>query len=195
MTWKTKTKQFSSGAASQYQILAGDTPLTVRQVFEGWQTDSSFRSFYNDLLANSPYPAFYWEHPPLTIQKLEEDYEFVLVNSPALSLIQSDPRTFAEKFEKEQLVVRFPNLRADAELVVPTPQREDVSSYAHLARFVRKGRNEQQQFFWELVGGTALELINQEACWLSTSGLGVHWLHVRFDARPKYYTHRPYVKY
>jgi len=28
--------------------------------------------------------------------------------------------------------------------------------------------------------------------WLSTSGLGVGWLHVRLDSRPKYYTYEPY---
>lgn len=28
--------------------------------------------------------------------------------------------------------------------------------------------------------------------WVSTSGLGVPWLHVRLDDAPKYYTHRPF---
>lgn len=28
--------------------------------------------------------------------------------------------------------------------------------------------------------------------WISTSGLGVPWLHVRIDDRPKYYQHAPY---
>ncbi|NET34225.1 MAG: hypothetical protein F6K19_19745 [Cyanothece sp. SIO1E1] len=147
MNWQTKIKQISSGAASKYQILANDIPLTFRQVFEGWQTESSFGSFYNDLLAASPFPAFYWEHPPLTLQELEEDYEFVLVNSSALSLIHSDPVPFAEKFEEGRVAVRFSNLRADAELVAPTPQGEDLGAYAHLAQFVRKGKKEQQQFF------------------------------------------------
>ena len=30
--------------------------------------------------------------------------------------------------------------------------------------------------------------------WLSTAGLGVGWLHVRLDDRPKYYRHAPYVR-
>jgi len=29
--------------------------------------------------------------------------------------------------------------------------------------------------------------------WLSTAGLGVSWLHVRLDTRPKYYRHRVYA--
>ena len=33
---------------------------------------------------------------------------------------------------------------------------------------------------------------SQRPLWLSTNGLGVAWLHARIDARPKYYSHRPY---
>ena len=29
--------------------------------------------------------------------------------------------------------------------------------------------------------------------WLSTSGLAVHYLHVRIDKRPKYYNHQEYL--
>ncbi|MGB1216866.1 MAG: DUF6940 family protein [Saprospiraceae bacterium] len=28
--------------------------------------------------------------------------------------------------------------------------------------------------------------------WLSTAGLGVYWLHIRMDNRPKYYKHKAY---
>ncbi len=195
MNWETKIKQFSSGTVSQYQILLGDTPLKFREVFELWRASVSFRSFYNKILTTSTFPAFYWEHPPMTSAELNNDYEFVLVNSSALALIHSDPVPFEAKFREGHAAVRFPNLRADAELITPTPQGDDLSGYAHLARFVREGEGEQQQVFWQLVGATAEELIGQEACWLSTSGLGVHWLHVRFDKRPKYYTHRPYLTY
>jgi len=34
--------------------------------------------------------------------------------------------------------------------------------------------------------------INAKRVWLSTAGMGVSWLHVRLDDRPKYYGHRPY---
>ena len=29
--------------------------------------------------------------------------------------------------------------------------------------------------------------------WLSTSGLGISYLHVRIDKRPKYYSHQEYL--
>lgn len=38
---------------------------------------------------------------------------------------------------------------------------------------------------------TTPELIQDQACWLSTLDLGVHGLYVRFDALPTYYTHQP----
>ena len=194
MTWTTRIKQISPGTASQYQILNEGKPLNFREVIALWRTNASFNTFYNDILATSPFPAFYWEHPALTDTNLGTDYEFVLVNSSALAMIHSDPKPFQEKFVLGQEAVRFPNLRADAELVSPTPKGNDLSLYAHLGRFVRSGEPKQQQAFWQLVGVTATELIGRQACWLSTSGLGVHWLHVRFDKRPKYYTHRPYVR-
>jgi hypothetical protein len=28
--------------------------------------------------------------------------------------------------------------------------------------------------------------------WVSTAGMGVSWLHVRLDNRPKYYGYKPY---
>jgi hypothetical protein len=34
--------------------------------------------------------------------------------------------------------------------------------------------------------------LDDRPLWVSTSGLGVSWLHLRFDRRPKYYTHAPY---
>jgi hypothetical protein len=30
--------------------------------------------------------------------------------------------------------------------------------------------------------------------WISTSGLGVPWVHVRLDSYPKYYQYRPYAQ-
>jgi len=194
MNWKTKINILAPGALSHYQIWQEERKLTFREVFTLWREDNPFRLFYNQLIADSPFSAFYWEHPCLTQDLLGEDYEFVLVNSSALALIHNDPTPFKEKFVKDQLAIRFANLRADAELVAPTPQGKKLEAFTHLANFVRQAETDQQAAFWELVGTTAVELISEEARWLSTSGLGVHWLHVRFDSRPKYYTHRPYAK-
>lgn len=193
MNWTAEIITLTPDSVIQYQILQGNTPLTFHEVFRLWERDASFRSFYNELLAISSFPAYYWEHPALTKNHLQREYTFVLVNSSALALILPDAAPFSEQFEQGTKTVRFSNLRADAELVAPSPQGKDLSAFTHLANFVRRANPDQQQAFWQLIGKAAQELIQEQACWLSTSGLGVHWLHVRFDTRPKYYTHRPFA--
>ena len=42
---------------------------------------------------------------------------------------------------------------------------------------------------------SADEVGNDVPVWTSTSGLGVYWLHVRLDSRPKYYQHQPFKKW
>lgn len=42
------------------------------------------------------------------------------------------------------------------------------------------------------VGQCLLERVGDDPSWLSSSGLGVAWLHLRLDSRPKYYNHKPY---
>ena len=37
-----------------------------------------------------------------------------------------------------------------------------------------------------------IPLIGDEVKWLSTAGMGVYWLHVRVDSRPKYYRYQGY---
>jgi len=38
----------------------------------------------------------------------------------------------------------------------------------------------------------ALARLSDRPLWISTAGMGVYWLHVRLDSRPKYYRHAPY---
>ena len=97
---------------------------------------------------------------------------------------------FAKYFTAEP-VVDFPNLGGDAHLVVPCPQDEG-DAFAHLAVFSRTAPVAQQHRFWQRVGLAVENMVGERPLWLSTSGLGVYWLHVRLDARPKYYTFRPY---
>jgi hypothetical protein len=92
-------------------------------------------------------------------------------------------------------VVSFPNLGGDARLVVPTPQPgTPAPTYAHLARFCRQAPVAQLAALWRAVGTEVLAWWagTTAPLWLSTSGLGVGWLHVRLDSRPKYYSYQPF---
>ena len=81
-------------------------------------------------------------------------------------------------------------------MVVPCPPQDEktagVDHFAHLASFVRRASDEQVDAFWQLVGQTMSPHVGEKPVWLSTAGMGVAWLHVRLDQRPKYYAHRPY---
>ena len=60
------------------------------------------------------------------------------------------------------------------------------------AAFLRDGPPEQIDQFWKLVGMRMQQAVSNEPVWLSTAGLGVSWLHLRIDSRPKYYRYVPY---
>lgn len=155
------------------------------------QVSNEFVLTFNQTLVDSTFGAFFWEVKPVDEHKLDDTFEFVLVNSSALLGIAQDEATFGKYFDKAEMVVSFPNIRGDAELVVPTPFSKHTE-YAHLAKFIRSADEEQILAFWKLVASTYKIKIGRNTKWLSTSGLGVYWLHVRVDSRPKYYQHYEY---
>lgn len=165
--------------------------LSFQEVLHKWQEDKFFINAYNQILAQSSFPAFFWEHPPMTKNSLEAPYEFVLVKSSSLERVTPEPHTFATYFKNNQSVVSFPNLRGDATLVVPSPQGHE-KQYSHLANFVRQAPDNQVNDFWKKVGKIYQKQLGANKKWLSTAGLGVYWLHVRIDSRPKYYRYKPY---
>lgn len=187
----TTKKEILSNSINLYKIYQNEVQLTYIQTLQLLQNDADFRVFYNNLLSESSFDAFFWENPPITNATIHQLYEFVLVNSKGLSRVEADKRTFSKFFnQNENFVINFENLGKDALLIVPKPMAN--LDYPHIASFVRNAPNEQLQTFWQQVGEQAEKRINNKKLWVSTSGLGVYWLHVRLDSRPKYYTYRPY---
>lgn len=191
--WESRVQSFNSGKVLQISLWRHSRKLTFSEVVALWQTHGNFRSVYSAVLAESPFSAFFWEMPPVTRSSIDTPYEFVLVDSPSLSQISPDATPFAEQFDRcvGEEVISFPNLGNDALLVVPTPGG-DTSSYPHLAAFVRHAPDSQKQSLWQSLGEAIALVLDDRPLWISTSGLGVHWLHVRLDSRPKYYTFAPY---
>jgi hypothetical protein len=58
---------------------------------------------------------------------------------------------------------------------------------------VRQAAQSQIENLWRETGRAMRENLSERKLWLSTSGLGVSWLHIRLDSYPKYYQHRPYA--
>ena len=65
-------------------------------------------------------------------------------------------------------------------------------NFSHLASFVATASEARQEALWSAVGQALETRISARPLWLSTAGLGVAWLHVRLDTRPKYYRHAAY---
>ncbi|PCC74277.1 hypothetical protein SAMN02745121_04380 [Nannocystis exedens] len=160
----------------------------------GLRADRGLRARLTETLAASPYPAFFWETPGVSARSTAQPFEMVVVSAPHLARAEPSPTAFAEHLEPDGPAVRtFANLGGDATLVVPRPLTEHAA-YGHLAAFVRGAPAGQIDALWQAVGAALVDAWARSPApvWLSTSGSAVPWLHVRLDARPKYYVHAPY---
>src|SRR5262245_54939659 len=169
--------------------LVGGRPLTYGETVDLLTGTAAFREWFSQLLINAPFEAYCWQTPPVMRGSLDREFEFVLVDVPALGHLRADPRPFAEQFARcdpGTSVFAFSNLGGDALLVVPLPV-EAGSTYAHLASFLRSAPQSQCHALWEAVGAAIKEHLGDDPLGVSTAGLGVSWLHVRLDTRPKYY--------
>jgi hypothetical protein len=170
--------------------------LCFADVIAGWRDDEHFRAFCIAELAATPFQAFFWEMPPVRQGALDRDYEYVTVRGDSLARMSADGSAFAAQLNAtDDTVVCFPNLGSDALLVVPR-QDGDARSYAHIGAFIRAAPDEQKH---ALLRALALSLDRRldessDPIWVSTSGLGVPWVHVRLDSFPKYYQYEAYAR-
>lgn len=190
--WAFRSQKLETTRGLHFGIDLASRPATFAAVLNGFEGDEQFRSMFSDVLAHSPFGAFRWEVPVVTLSAVTREFEFVILDCPALERAP-DSGAFAEHFELAagNPVVVIPNLGGDAIMVVPCPLAE-LRCYGHLAAFVRSAPQWQQHALWRAVGETMSKCIESRPVWLSTAGAGVSWLHVRIDNRPKYYAFGPY---
>ncbi len=192
--WEAQVQTRTLPRFQRVSVLEDGRPLSFVEVVDLWQRTAEFRDYFVSLLANAPYDAYFWETPPVAVSTASRPFEFVLVESTDLSRVEPEPDAFRDQFDladPEQTVLTFPNLGGDALLVVPRPLASP-SSYTHLGAFVRQAPASQSHALWQAVGEAMTHQIGERSLWLSTAGLGVYWLHLRLDSRPKYYRHLPY---
>ena len=179
------------------RLFENNDPLRYEDVILYWRENHKFTSFYISVLTESPFEAFFWEHPPVTRSNIQQPYEFVLVNSPQLARASADLLPFQEKFESlppGKEVIAFENLGGDAELIVPCPIAAQTA-YAHFGSFIRHAPEKQKHDLFMTLADTLRKRISNRPTWVSTSGLGVYWLHIRLDSSPKYYSYQSYCHY
>ena len=192
ISWRVRSDAIGTTTERWSVVDADGRPLPFRNVVVGWKENSAFRERWLESLRALALDAYAWECPPVTASSAARDFECVFVRSPALARMPPDPAAFAEHFRPDCNVVTFGNLGGDAMLVAPCPGglRTDFS---HLASFTATAPAAHQDALWRSVGEASNRRIGTKPVWISTAGLGVAWLHVRLDDRPKYYRHIPYT--
>ncbi len=189
--WNLRIEELQDGL--RCTVAAGARPITFEQLFHELEKSDEFAGWYSDALAGTRFEAFFWEHPALTLRKMNDEAEFVLIESTQLAGLRADPEPFRDKFDQARgaYVITFDNLGGDARMVVPTPVGPS-DAYPHLAAFLRNAPGAQVRSLWKLTAQALRETLSDSPRWLSTAGLGVSWLHLRIDTRPKYYRYGPY---
>jgi hypothetical protein len=190
--WEARTQVVPLGL--RFQLFQNDAPLPFRGLFSLLEANSDFSRWYTQTLATCEFTAFFWENPPLTTDTIDNAAEFVLIESASLAGLRADPEPFRPHFASHpnSTTLTFPNLARDALLVVPSPITA-TEAYGHLATFVRTAPEVQVRSVWAAAARVVRENLGPTPRWLSTSGLGVSWLHLRLDTRPKYYQFTPYT--
>jgi hypothetical protein len=193
--WKTQRSDIKGQRGEAIALIANGHPLTFENVVAGWRDNEAFRDLFIAELAASSYPAFFWELPALSRTAISNPFECVMIRSDALADMRSDPSDFANHLKPGgRVVVSFRNLGGDAVLIVPR-QISGLDCYGHFATFVREAPREQQHALFQILADEIEKLLEAGMrFWISTSGLGVPWVHVRLDSHPKYYQYRPYAE-
>ena len=139
----------------------------------------------------------FWECAPFASRTFEQSFKCEVL--PARGVL-AGRSTDSAAFEMHLVhgapgnSIAFENLGGDAELVAPVPlDPARQGQYGHLAAFLEGATENEVDSLWRCVGTAALRLQANAGgvpLWLSTHGGGVPWLHVRIDARPKYFSGR-----
>ena len=190
--WTAKCQVNASSRITVVSLRYNGHAITFGRVIACWRDDGEFREFFINLLSEFPYSAYRWETPSVTLATQNLAFEFAVLEAKELDR-PVDPSVFASHFTAaptSTMALAFANLSGDSRLIVPRPT--STSDFGHLASFTRQATSEQNHALWQLVGNEMTTQLCNQPIWLSTAGMGVSWLHVRIDSRPKYYAYSPY---
>ena len=188
------TKERISSDTIKYQIKNKSSSITNSEFISLLTKSDKFINSFSKILISNSFEAYFWEVKPFSSKSINNKFEFVLVKSSILNGISADNSYFKNYFKEDKNVVSFLNLGKDAKLIVPT-HKGKKEHYNHLANFMRNADNQQIIEYWKEVGNQCNQRVNLNPIWISTAGLGVNWLHLRIDSRPKYYKFKPYKIY
>ena len=100
--------------------------------------------------------------------------------------LPANPAPFSSHLQGKSSPVSFRNLGKDAVLVSP-PNKG--LNFSHIGTFYSNASRQDIKSFWRKVAIEVEKFARAGTkVYVSTSGTNVHWLHVRIEKRPKYYT-------
>lgn len=145
-----------------------------------------------DILQKIPFE-YYVIQSPCFYKNLNKLFEFVIINKPTLKNIKLNTITYKKYFKKNEDIAVFPNLTGDTTLIVPKMlPNVNKNVYLNISTFTRFAPINQQILLWKNVFKEIKKC--KHKCFLNTHGLGIGWLHIRIDEKPKYYLFNEYKK-
>lgn len=180
--------------ALRLTIKEGDQILSFAQVIQHWVNSSAFRDFYTSTLLQHGGNGCFWEHPRLNKETVDQAYECVISRTDTFSRLAANFNPFKNAVQAGKTISVFPNLTGVAQLIVPAPTGAGDFNGRDLIAFLKTADEARCHKLWIVVGQQVTAAIAEGSSFqfLSTHGLGVLWLHIRLEQRPKYYHHRPY---
>ena len=77
----------------RFRLSERGNAVSVERYLQLHDDDDAFRHWYTSLLVEKGPDGFFWEHPPFTIDSMNDHVEFVLIQSLFLSSLTSDQVT------------------------------------------------------------------------------------------------------
>ncbi len=191
MAWSAQRENLD--ARTVKVTLSAGSPLSYGEVLRLWRDDESFRRFFTAAVLDSGFEAFFWETPPVT----SSSWSWRVEPWPGCGRIRSLFRSISRPASARRSSVSptsgamrrssspHPSLR--------TPPATPISATFSAPRRPGRWILLRQGYGGQVVGETMQERVSASPLWLSTAGMGVSWLHLRLDSRPKYYRHRAYA--
>jgi len=197
------------GRGMKYTVQSNSIPVSFLNAFELLENeDRDFIMSFKTLFMEFDAESIFFECAPISMKLIaSKPFEFVLLPASRLDKVTADTVPFHSQLQNAmhsgKTVAVFENLSGDSMLIIPCPNAINLSSssadlnmYAHLQRFVRHARASELTEFFAAVSKASMaklsRLDREQLLWISTSGLGVSWLHMRLDDRPKYYNFNEY---
>ena len=188
----------SSAVYQKYKMCHTDsTIMTYKRLFDVIQFSARTTEQFIEIFKQCPFEQYYFEVKPINIKNINTtQFEFVLYAATGLF-----NKAKYDKFEEYGInqsnnrIKHFMNPSKNTLLIVPTYNKKcDIHTYAHIANFMRYGNNKQQHNLLKKMFKYYEKELNKTTnqLWLSTSGKGVPWLHIRIDQIPKYITFDEY---